>query len=63
MSSHTRRLTETIRIAENTAKALRSTARDNEYQRGLYNGFILIMSLLNGLEYKPIEKDQKEDAT
>lgn len=60
MSSHTRKLTETIRIAENTAKALRSTAKDTEYQRGLYNGFLLIMSILNGLEYKPIDKEAQE---
>jgi len=59
LSSHTRRLTEVLRIAENTCKALKSDANNSEYSRGLYNGFALLMSILIGREYEPIEKEEE----
>lgn len=62
MSSHQRKLTEAIRIAEATQKALKSDAQNNEYSRGMYNGFALIMSIISLREYEPIEKEEKEDA-
>ena len=59
MSSHTRRLAETLRIAENTCKALKTDANNSEYSRGLYNGFALLMSTLTGKEFVPIEKENE----
>jgi hypothetical protein len=60
MSSHSRRLAEVLRIAENTCRALKSDVNNSEYSRGLYNGFALLMSILIGREYKPIESNPEE---
>lgn len=57
MSSHQRKLTEAFRIAEATQKALKTDAKNNEYSRGLYNGFALMMSIITRKDYEPIEID------
>ena len=55
--SSTRKITETIRIAENTIKALKESNKENEsdYNRGLVNGLSLALTMLTGLQYKPLK--------
>lgn len=54
MSSHSRKLAETIRAIDNLKNALQATAYESEYNRGLYNGIELMRSMLNGMEAKII---------
>lgn len=60
MSSHTRKLTETIRTIEALKKSLLSTASDSEYQRGLYNGVEMFRALLQNQDAKIMDKEKKE---
>ena len=62
MSSHSRKLAETLRMIDNLKAALKSTALDNEYSRGMYNGVEMMRSLLNGTKAEIIDKlfNQKE---
>lgn len=61
MSSHTRKLTETIRAIEALKAALKSTAKDSEYQRGLYNGVEMMRSLLCQNTAQIIDKNASEN--
>lgn len=60
MSSHTRKLTETIRAIESLKMALRSTASESEYQRGLYNGVEMMRSLLCQDKPNIFDKEEKQ---
>ena len=60
MSSHTRKLTETIRTIEALKKSLLSTAHESEYQRGLYNGVEMFRALLACQSAKIIDKKTKK---
>ena len=59
MSSHTRKLTETIRTIEALKKALKSTAPNSEYQRGLYNGVEMVRGLLQNQEPEILDRVPK----
>lgn len=61
MSSHTRKLTETIRTIEALKKSLRSTAPDSEYQRGLYNGVEMIRALLQNQDAQILDRKDKDE--
>ncbi len=56
MSSHSRKLAETLRMIESLKKSLKSTASENEYQRGLYNGFEMMRSMLSCQNAEILEK-------
>ena len=60
MSSHTRKLTETIRTIEALKKISLSTAHESEYQRGLYNGVEMFRVLLACQGAKIIDKKTKK---
>lgn len=59
MSSYTRKMSETIRVAENTKKLLFRDAHKNSYNEGLYDGFNMVLTLLTGLEFKTFKEVKK----
>jgi hypothetical protein len=59
MSSYTRKMTETIRIAENTKKLLIKEAHRSKYNEGAFDGFNMCLTLLTGLDYKTYSEVQQ----
>lgn len=60
MSSHSVQLAKALRAVEVFKEALRSTAHESEYQRGLYNGFEMFRAMLSTAPAQIIEKSTEK---
>lgn len=61
MGTNTKKITETIRAIETLKQVLKSSATDSEYQRGMYNGIEMMLSLLCQTKPKIIDKKEIEE--
>lgn len=59
MSSYTRKMTETIRIAESTKKLLYKEAHRSKYNEGAFDGFNMCLTLLTGINFQTFKEIQK----
>lgn len=60
MSSHSVRIAKALKEIDLLKKALKENAVSNEYSRGLYNGFELMRSKLNGSYPELLDKTPKK---